>query len=257
MTVAKYAVRAEGGEAPLVRAGDLDGFFVGRYSFDDYGALLESEDARVTFRLIRPIPQVGLDALPEDLEVLVLDNAGEPMGRYPLWGARLLPGGAPGALVVAAVTQLAPHVEAGRLWDRFRVGEPRPGEWRAIPVGSREGWVEVAALRHAESAAKATTSSPPRVIVLDGDEIKDVASFFCAIGEAFRGPGGYFGQSFTALEECLDDYLRGAPTRLIWRDMTVARSALSEVGRHADGSLTTLDLIVDILTRRHVEVVPG
>jgi hypothetical protein len=257
VTSVKYAVRFEGVNALMVEAHDVEGFFVGRYSFDDYGALLESEDFRVTFSLVQPTKEVPPGRIPEDLEVLVLDGSGNPMGRYSLWNASLVPSGDPGTLIVTAMTQLPPHVEARSLWDRFRVSEPRAGEWRALPIGSREGWVEVAGLRHAESAAKAKESSPRREVVMEGDEVKDVASFFCAIGEAFHGPGGYFGENFTALEECLEEYLRGAPVRLIWRNMDVARSALSAVVESNEGSLTKLDLILRVLARKGVEVVLG
>jgi len=252
----KYSVRFEEIDA-FVFACDLDGFFVGHYSDDDFGALLETKNSRVTFRLVQPAVEAPLEALRGDIEVLVLDTEGRPMGRYPLWDAKLIVGDAPGSLVVTALTGLPPHAEARRLWDRFRVSEPRRGEWRTLPVGAREAWLEVAGLRYAESAAEGEHSMPPREIVMEGDEVKDVASFFCAIGEAFRGPGGYLGQSFTELEESLEDLLRGASVRLIWRDMSVARSALSAVMNIAGGPISKFDLILKILSQSNVAVLSG
>ncbi|SNT61992.1 Barstar (barnase inhibitor) [Actinomadura meyerae] len=250
----KYSVRFEESDT-YIPVGDLEGFFVGRYSDDDFGALLDEETARVDFRLVRPILDGPIETLRGDIEVLVLDTEGRPMGRYGLWAAKVLAGDTPEDLVVTARTGVAPHAEARRLWDRFRVSEPRLGEWRTLQVGAREAWLEVAVLRHSESALKWESSTPSREIFMEGDDIKDVASFFCAIGEAFRGPGGYIGCSFSDLDECLVDYLKGAPVRLTWRNISVARSSLSAVLDFADGPISKFDLILDILSQNNVEVI--
>ncbi|MFI0939447.1 hypothetical protein [Streptomyces sp. NPDC021020] len=252
----KYSVRFEESDA-FVFACDLEGFFVGRYSDDDFGALLEAENSRVTFRLVWPTLDAPIETLRGDIEVLVLDAEGRPMGRYPLWGAKLAVGDTPEYLVVTARAGLSPHAEARRLWDRFRVSQPRRGEWCTLEVGAREAWLEVAGLRYAESPSGRENSVPPQEIVMGGDEIKDVASFFCAIGEAFRGPGGYIGQSFTELEESLEDYLQGASVRLVWRDISVARSSLSAVMHISDGPISKFDLLLEILSRNNVDIIPG
>jgi hypothetical protein len=256
MLSVKYSVRFEEIDA-LVFAWDLEGFFFGHDSDDDFGALLEAENSRVTFKLVRPTFNAPIESLRGDIEVLVLDAQGRPMGRYPLWDANLVVGDAPEYLVITAQTGLPPHAEARRLWDRFRVSPPRRGEWRTLKVGAREAWLEVAALRHAESAHKGKHAIPPGEIVMGGDEIKDVASFFCAIGEAFRGPGGYLGQSFTELEESLGDYLEGASVRLIWQEISVARSSLSAVMNIPGGPISKFDLILRILSQSNVAVLSG
>ncbi|MEU3794418.1 hypothetical protein AB0F07_32250 [Streptomyces fructofermentans] len=254
--MAKYSVRFEEGDA-FVFACDLEGFFVGRYSDDDFGAFLEAENARVTFKLVRPPLDAPIEMLRGDIEVLVLGPEGRPMGRYALWGAQLVVGDTPEYLIVTAQAGLPPHAEARRLWDRFRVSQPQRGEWRTLRVGSREAWLEVAGLRYAESASKGECSVPSREIIMEGDDIKDVASFFCAIGEAFRGPGGYIGQSFTELEESLEDYLQGVPVRLIWRNISVARSSLSSVMDISGGPISKFDLLLKILSKNDVDVIPG
>src|SRR2546421_5312984 len=38
---------------------------------------------------------------------------------------------------------------------------------------------------------------------LDGRFVTDVEGFYCAIGEAINGPGGYFGLNLDALDDCL------------------------------------------------------
>ncbi|WP_327308584.1 hypothetical protein OG730_38155 [Streptomyces sp. NBC_01298] len=252
----KYSVWFEGSDE-FVFACDLEGFFVGHYSYDDFGALLEAENARVTFRLVRPTLDAPIETLGGDIEVLVLDTEGRPMGRHALWGAKPVAGDTPEYLVITAETGVPPPAEARGLWERFRISPPRRDEWRTLRVGDREAWLAVAGLRYAESASKGEHSTPPREIIMRGDDIKDVASFFCAIGEAFRGPGGYIGQSFTELDERLEDYLQGAPVRLIWRNISVARSSLSAVMDIHGGPISKFDLLLKILSQNNVDVIPG
>ncbi|MEU4828434.1 hypothetical protein AB0H37_41830 [Actinomadura sp. NPDC023710] len=85
----KYFVRFEESDT-FVFASDLEGFFAGRYSANDFGALLEAENARVAFRLVRPTLDGPIETLRGDIEVLVLDTESRPRGRYPLWGAKLV-----------------------------------------------------------------------------------------------------------------------------------------------------------------------
>src|SRR4051812_18462016 len=90
----KYSVRAEESGA-VVLASDLEGFFIGHDSFDDYGALLDAGNPRFTFRLVRPMIEAPPEILTGGIEVLVLDADGQPMGRYSLWDAKPISGGAP------------------------------------------------------------------------------------------------------------------------------------------------------------------
>jgi RNAse (barnase) inhibitor barstar len=60
---------------------------------------------------------------------------------------------------------------------------------------------------------------------LDGLNVTDLAGFYCAIGEAVNGPGGYFGWNPDALHDCLRGGWGAAqPFRLIWHDAAVARA---------------------------------
>jgi hypothetical protein len=72
---------------------DLDGFFVVHYSFDDYGALLESGNPRLTLTLVQPLPGAPRRDSGR-VEVLVLDGGGQPIGRYSLGDAMPSAGGA-------------------------------------------------------------------------------------------------------------------------------------------------------------------
>ncbi|MFJ6822971.1 barstar family protein [Streptomyces niveus] len=64
---------------------------------------------------------------------------------------------------------------------------------------------------------------------MDGRNITDRAGLYCAIGEALRGPGGYFGSTLDALRDCL----RGGfgltpPFTLNWQSVNTARTHLGD-----------------------------
>jgi hypothetical protein len=76
-------------------------------------------------------------------------------------------------------------------------------------------------------------------LLLDGGHIDDLTSFFCAIGEAVDGPGGYFGWNLDAFGECLRMRARaGQEVTLHWSHFDVAQRALS-VAATASGEAAT------------------
>jgi RNAse (barnase) inhibitor barstar len=57
--------------------------------------------------------------------------------------------------------------------------------------------------------------------------VTDRPGFYCAIGEAVNGPGGYFGANLDALRDCLrGGFGATAPFHLVWHASTVARTSL-------------------------------
>ncbi|WP_432944427.1 barstar family protein [Kribbella sp. CA-253562] len=72
--------------------------------------------------------------------------------------------------------------------------------------------------------------------VLGGRYVFDEDGFYCAIGEAVNGPGGYFGWNLDALVDCL----RGgwgavAPFVLRWASSAVARTWMVKQVPGGDG----------------------
>ncbi|GGL55293.1 barstar family protein [Planomonospora parontospora] len=62
---------------------------------------------------------------------------------------------------------------------------------------------------------------------LDGRFVTDIDAFYCAIGEAINGPGGYFGGNLDALHDCLrGGWGATSPFRLVWHHSDVARRHL-------------------------------
>lgn len=84
----------------------------------------------------------------------------------------------------------------------------------------------------------------------------DVEGFYCAIGEAINGPGGYFGWNLDTLDDCLSGgFGAQAPFRLAWHDSAIARQHLV-VGydRRRLCPAITMDHPLDMLTAGNVEI---
>jgi RNAse (barnase) inhibitor barstar len=64
---------------------------------------------------------------------------------------------------------------------------------------------------------------------LDGASMVTKAGFYCALGEAANGPGGYFGSNLDALADCLRSSPVGKrPARLLWKDFSSSEEVLGK-----------------------------
>lgn len=80
------------------------------------------------------------------------------------------------------------------------------GTWRGLSKAQREQWLLAARNRHfkwVERHGGWKDADPGTVFSIDGSAIADFPALLCALGEAINGPGGYFGLSMNALEDCL------------------------------------------------------
>ncbi len=84
---------------------------------------------------------------------------------------------------------------AERVWELLRRGHlNRTGMWHELAPEDRHAWLSVA-LWSREYQCQGRPDAPAgEVFTLDGRHIVDKDSFYCAIGEAVNGPGGYFGR---------------------------------------------------------------
>jgi Barstar (barnase inhibitor) len=114
---------------------------------------------------------------------------------------------------------------AAPIWELWRRGRPaEPGQWASYAPGLRHYW-SGAALAHRQQGLP--DKPPGTTYHLDGRHVTDEASFYCALGEAVAGPGGYFGWNPAALHDCLRGGWGAAPPfQLIWHDAPVARAHL-------------------------------
>ncbi|MFE7530905.1 barstar family protein [Kitasatospora sp. NPDC057542] len=192
----------------------------------------------------------------------VLDADGATMGSYFVGEVTVVdvqpsPRGA--GLVDLTVTLWCENALPGAdvMWDLIRMGRlNRTGMWHDLDREDRRAWLSVALWSHQYRRRRTVDTPVGEVFTLDGRHIVDEDSFYCAMGEAVNGPGGYFGWNLDALDDCL----RGGwgatpPFTLRWESSAEARAALAERTPTSDGTASLFDLIVEIFEGRGISVV--
>jgi hypothetical protein len=73
-----------------------------------------------------------------------------------------------------------------------------------------------------------------------------MSSFYCALGEAVHGPGGYFGSNPSAVADCLSPrWPCDAPLRLVWN----AKESVDNLADDED-----FDLMMTVFSDFKVEI---
>jgi hypothetical protein len=131
---------------------------------------------------------------------------------------------------------------AREIWELWRTGGPaEPGGWGCYDPLLRHHWSGAALAHHRRGAADRAAGTAYH---LDGRHVTDLAGFYCAIGEAVNGPGGYFGWNGDALPECVTGgWGATRPFRLVWHDSAVALRHWGR-DRRPDGDATVEDVLV-------------
>ncbi|MGH3243557.1 MAG: barstar family protein, partial [Spirillospora sp.] len=141
-----------------------------------------------------------------------------------------------------------------RVLDEWRTGRPTDRNlWAPFDRTLRHEWSGVALANHRRYGLDQPSGT---VFDLDGRFVTDIEGFYCALGEAINGPGGYFGWNLDALHDCLSGAW-GAKTsfRLIWHDSATAREHLVPgYDRHRKARAVTLDHILRMFAEHHVDV---
>jgi hypothetical protein len=137
--------------------------------------------------------------------------------------------------------------------EHWYTGQPTEKNlWAGYDRQLREHWAGAALTHRSDTPDRPAGTTYD----LDGRFVTDIEGFYCAIGEAINGPGGYFGWNLDALDDCL----RGRwgaqkPFRLVWHDSAVAREHLVPgYDRHRLSPAITLDYLLDMLTEHQVEI---
>ncbi|WP_329441442.1 barstar family protein [Streptomyces canus] len=185
-------------------------------------------------RLLGCSPQgalrTALDAGEEDLghaKVLRIDTSGRPLQSAAEGELRAWIPSARGPGLVDLTLDLwseRPPFAADEVWELWTEGRPtEPNRWARCDNEGRQFW-----LRTAVNHVHGGQDRPPDTTYhLDGRHITDMAGFFCALGEAVNGPGGYFGWGMDALDDCLTGRWGATPPlSLVWHDSEVARRCL-------------------------------
>lgn len=195
------------------------------------------------------ITRIGTDrAVAGNADLAFLDSSGETIGSYFVSDVTVLsvrPGGAPGLVDLVVRLSCGMAVPGSDLpWQLVRTGRlDRPGRWHDLDRTGRHAWLSVALTRQVSGSAPDKPAGAG--YELDGRYVTDEDGFYCAIGEAVNGPGGYFGWNLDALVDCLrGGFGAETPFTLNWLSFETARA------------LPRLDTILGILADGEVTVVP-
>jgi hypothetical protein len=136
------------------------------------------------------------------------------------------------------------------LWNLWRAGGPATrNEWAPLARSDRYLWVHAANVHR--NHAPDRPAAP--VYHLDGRHVTDYDGFFCAIGEALNGPGGWFGGDLFWLHENIFDH--AGNLNLVWHSSDVARTHLVPgYDRKAWDAAVTFDDLVRFLTEERVNL---
>ncbi|WP_405194036.1 barstar family protein [Streptomyces anulatus] len=121
------------------------------------------------------------------------------------------------------------YPRAGEIWRQWATRRPvEPGEWARYPSDWHESWMHVVQTAWFDSGRNATRYETGGTAVIDGSGFTTRDGFYCALGEAVNGPGGYFGWNRDALFDCLRTMRRdgAAPFRLVWRNFAASCEVL-------------------------------
>ncbi|MEU6867615.1 barstar family protein [Streptomyces sp. NPDC046876] len=146
---------------------------------------------------------------------------------------------------------------ADSVWKLLHGGRlNRTGMWRDLSAADRRAWLSVA-LRSRTYQRRGRADAPAgQVFALDGRGIVDLDSFYCAIGEAINGPGGYFGWNLDALDDCLrGGWGASPPFALQWERSAAARARLTDSRSTSADEPAVFDLLLEIFEERGVRVV--
>lgn len=243
------------------------------FSFRDLGGFFREEDGRNGWRefwlrgcsvtpLVRRIVDHGRkrDRELENSWVIILDRSGERIGAYYVGGPvveRVVE--SPDRertfdVLISGFFFRYPNWRSWNIWKDWQRSTPKQrGLWELLSLEEREAWLEVAK-SHAGLPGKEITDRESGVeFVLPGRCVVDTVSFFCAMGEAVNGPGGYFGDSLDGLADCLrGGFGASVPFTLRWESYETGRAALSRPGEGAEPS--DFDKITGVLGRGRVTI---
>ncbi|MFI1015974.1 barstar family protein [Streptomyces sp. NPDC020965] len=143
------------------------------------------------------------------------------------------------------------------VWDAVRTGRlNRQGLWHGLDAEGRRAWLSVALWsRRYQRRDRPQDAAPGQVFRLDGRQVVDADSFYCALGEAVNGPGGYFGWNLAAVDDCLrGGFGARAPFTLEWHNSgeSLSRLMSNDAGDKDTGAF--FDVLLEIFADHDIHV---
>ena len=196
-------------------------------------------------------------ALAGNAYLAFLDGSGKDLGVYfvnQVTVERSKPSGRGGRLVDLTVSlycdDLSPQTEWP--WQLIRTGGlNRNGMWHGLDAAGRHAWLSVALKRSGPRFTEDRLAGG--VYELDGSHVTDADGFYCALGEAVNGPGGYFGWNLNAVDDCLGGgWGAEAPFTLIWNHSAPSLFALRTATTQGDDGW--VDVLMEVFHDHGVKV---
>ncbi|MET7717084.1 barstar family protein [Streptomyces sp. NPDC005407] len=220
-----YVVVDEESRNVLLAAEEVLGFFVDP----------EEKSPEVIFLRIHEIDKSRRRA--EDTVLEIMNCRREKIGEYYIGRvARGAPGAeaADGKIPSVSYQFFGNRCEypgAAEIWRRWASGVAlEKGEWLQWPVNYQDAWLHVVQNSWFASNRRAARYGVDDVAYLDGVQISTKSGFYCALGEAVNGPGGYFGSNLDALADCISSSCgEGAPVKMVWRNFQASQNSLDHV----------------------------
>ncbi|MGW7250441.1 barstar family protein [Streptomyces decoyicus] len=217
-----YLVSDEGSGSVLVAAEGVEGFFVAP----------EEEFSEVAFQRVHEVER-GRRRV-EDAVLEIMNRRGGKVGEYFIGRVVLGDTGvkAPDGYISRVAYQFfgnrCEYPEAEKIWRRWASGIVlEKGEWLRWPVSYQSAWLHVVQNSWFTLNRRAARYGVDEVVYLDGAHISTRSGFFCALGEAVNGPGGYFGSNLDALADCISSsFGEGPPVKIVWRNFQASQEIL-------------------------------
>ncbi|MEU2854975.1 barstar family protein [Streptomyces syringium] len=223
-------------ESPLYRLIDGDSRDVLLTAEDVRGFFMDPErEPSEAFTFIRP-RQVNLPRRNiESAELEVLNYQRERIGVYHIGRASLITPDTDksidrqGDVEYSFSGHTCEYPKAGEVWSRWAAENPiERGEWAKYPAEYHECWLHVTQTAWFTAHRKAARYGTDDFVTIDGREMFNKFSFYCALGEAVNGPGGYFGSNLDALADCLSSREAKGQFHVTWESFPSSRNHLGE-----------------------------
>ncbi|WP_460648834.1 barstar family protein [Kribbella endophytica] len=207
----------------LVSAEDVEGFFV----------VPEDESPDVILLGVHDVDRRRRQV--ENAVLQVVNQRGDKIGDYYIGRVILVDTDmifdrSPSSVVCRYFGNRCEYSAARRIWRRWASGTAlSKGEWLQWPSRDQSAWLHVVQNSWFASGRDAVVCNIADVVYLDGAHIAGRSAFFCELGEAVSGPGGYFGSNLDALADCIrTNSVQGRPRKVVWRDFQSSREFLDD-----------------------------